>query len=106
MNSPIRILHLEDSALDAELIKDCLESAGVACDVVIAPTRVPFERALEGEPFDLILCDFNIPGYDGVSALRAARSRYPLVPVIMISGGLSEYEAAECLHLGASDYVL
>lgn len=106
MNSPIRILHLEDSALDAELIKDCLESAGVACDVVIAPTRVSFERALEGEPFDLILCDFNIPGYDGVSALRAARAIYPLVPVIMISGGLSEYEAAECLHLGASDYVL
>jgi len=106
VSGAIHVLHLEDSALDAELIRDRLVSGGFECDIHIAKSRDQFESALASKDFDLIICDYSIPGYDGAAALRLAISLHPAVPVIMISGGLSEYEAVDCLHLGATDYVL
>ncbi len=106
MNSPIRVLHLEDSPLDAELIQDKLESAGIACTIVRVPGKDAFEAALTQQPFDLILCDYNLPDYDGLSALWLAREKQPDAPVIVISGILGEEEAVECVKKGATDYVL
>lgn len=106
MTGAIRILHLEDSARDAEIIQDRLESAGFQCEFRVVNTGETFEASLLQSKFDLILCDYNIPGYDGQTALKLANSALPAVPIIMISGGLSEYEAVDCLHLGATDYVL
>ena len=107
MKTPIRILHLEDSPRDAELIRDKLEADGLIVDVQWADTREKFETALAGGvAFDLILCDYNLPGFDGGSALVRAREQQPAVPVIMISGSLNEEQAVQCLHRGATDYLL
>jgi two-component system cell cycle sensor histidine kinase/response regulator CckA len=102
----IRLLHLEDSAKDAELIKDRLEVGGINSEITRVNSRLTFESALEAAAFDIILCDFNLPDYDGLSALSAARDKQPNVPVIVISGSLREEEAAKCLRLGATDYLL
>ncbi len=102
----IRILHLEDSALDAEIIQDKLEASGLACDIVRLDGKAQFINALAGEAFDVVLCDDNLPDYDGLSALKLVRETHPETPVIIISGTLGEEKAVHCLQLGATDYVL
>jgi PAS domain S-box-containing protein len=102
----IRLLHLEDNPKDAELIKDRLEVGGIDSDITRVNSRLTFESALDRGAFDIILCDFNLPDYDGLSALGAAHDKQPDVPVIVISGSLREEEAAKCLRLGATDYLL
>jgi PAS domain S-box-containing protein len=104
--TPIRVLHLEDSLLDAELIHAALVSGGLNCDIHLATDRLEYEADLAAGGWDLVICDYNVPGYDGTVALRLARKSFPNVPVVMISGGLSEEEAVKCLHMGASDYLL
>ena len=103
---PIRVLHLEDSPRDAELIRERLGIENVACDILLTGSRDSFETALAREPFDLIICDYNLPGYNGVAALKHAQAAQPDVPVILISGTVGEEQAVECLHIGATDYLL
>ncbi|HEY7859971.1 MAG TPA: response regulator [Gemmatimonadaceae bacterium] len=104
--TPVRLLHLEDNAKDAELIHDRLEVAGLTSVITRVSNRKGFETALNDATYHVILCDFNLPDYDGISALSAARASQPDVPVIVISGSLGEEEAVKCLHLGATDYLL
>ncbi len=104
--SAIRILHLEDSARDAELIQGELCAGGLTYDIVLVDSRERFEAALAGAAFDLILVDYNISGYDGRAALQLSARVQPNVPVIVVSGTLGEEAAIECLHMGATDYVL
>ena len=102
----VRILHLEDSQEDAELIRSTIESAGLPCQVTLARNRSSFNEALDSQTFDLVLCDHAIPGYDGFAALRQARYRQPTTPVIMLSGMLDDAQAVESLKSGATDYIL
>jgi len=106
MTSSIRVLHLEDSPRDAEMIRHHLVLADVSCDIVLTNSRDSFEAALTREPFDLIISDYNLPGYDGVTALKQAQATQPDVPVILISGTVVEEEAVRCLQIGATDYLL
>ena len=103
---PIRTLHLEDDPRDAELIAHRLRVEALGAEIVMAGGRDEFEVALAREPFDLILCDYNLPGYDGMSGIARARAVQPDVPVIVISGTVGEDEAIRCLQAGATDYVL
>ena len=89
---PIRVLHLEDNPQDAELVHLKLEVEGVACDFVVTNSRNSFEAALAGDNFDLIISDYNLPGYDGITALKRAQETQPDTPVIIISGSLGEEE--------------
>jgi PAS domain S-box-containing protein len=102
----IRILHLEDNPRDTQIIQDKLESDGMDCRIFEVDTRERYAVALEEGMFDVILCDYNLPDYDGISALKLARERAPLTPVILISGSLGEEEAVKCLQHGATDYLL
>jgi two-component system cell cycle sensor histidine kinase/response regulator CckA len=102
----IRILHLEDDDLDAELIRDALESAGLRCAVQCVGRRDDFERALERGSHDLILSDYTVPGFDGVAALAIANQKRPETPFIFVSGTMGEDAAIESLVSGATDYVL
>jgi two-component system, cell cycle sensor histidine kinase and response regulator CckA len=104
--SPVRLLHLEDDPRDAKSIHETLEVAGLESQIRHVCDRTAFEAALDEERYHLILCDFNHPDYDGVSALSIARSRQPDVPVIVIASAQGEEQAVKCLHLGATDYLL
>src|SRR6185503_17729099 len=106
MERRIKVLHLEDDARDAQLIAYKLRAGELACDIVHVSNKAAFGRALDGGAFDLVLCDYNLGDYDGLSALKLARSKQPDTPVIMISGTLSDDEAVDCLKAGATDYVL
>ena len=68
--------------------------------------RADFEQALEKGGVDLILSDFSLPAFDGLSALEIAHARFPDVPFILFSGTLGEELAIDSLQRGATDYVL
>ena len=74
MTRPLRVLHLEDSPRDAEMVRHKLDVEGVSCDILLAKSKDSFEAALTREPFDLILSDYNLPGCDGVTALKHAQN--------------------------------
>jgi diguanylate cyclase (GGDEF)-like protein/PAS domain S-box-containing protein len=105
-DAQIRILHLEDNQRDAQLMQDILETAGLSCDIVLVSSMEEYDAALAGRQFDLVLCDYNLPDYDGLSALKLARQMQPDTPIIIISGTVEEEQAVKCLHLGATDYLL
>lgn len=102
----LRILHLEDSPSDSELAREHLEAEGVSCELVRVETREQFEERLAGGAFDLIIADFQLPAFDGVTAFLLARQHRPDVPFIMLTGKLGEEHAIDTLELGATDYVL
>ena len=106
METPIRILHLEDVAKDAELIQETLHDDGLAFKASTVKTRAAFEAALQQGEIDLILADYNLPGFDGLSALALAKASHPAVPFIFVSGSIGEELAIEISKNGATDYVL
>ena len=106
MNSLIHILHLEDDPQDVELVQARLREAELACRFTHAETRDDFARALDQEAVDIILADYRLPMYDGLSALRLTLERCPEVPFIFVSGTIGEEAAIAALTQGATDYVL
>ena len=104
-SAPTRILHLDDSLRDAMLVADLLDANGVCCYINHVLSRCPFEQALRQQGHDLILCDFNLPDFDGLTALKLARASCPDVPVIIVSGAIEAEEAVKCLKAGATDYL-
>jgi PAS domain S-box-containing protein len=106
MKTAIRILHLEDNAQDAELVHARLAAEGLVCDVLRVETRAEFVGGLEQQLFDLIVSDYTIPGFDGLSALSLAQDKCPEIPFIFVSGTLGEESAVITMQCGATDYVL
>ena len=105
MPEPIRVLHLEDNPNDAELIQAKLRADIRSCDIEWVRGEADYAAALARSDFDLVICDFNLAGYDGMSALELAQTERPEAPVILLSGHLTEEEAIECVNRGATDYV-
>jgi two-component system, cell cycle sensor histidine kinase and response regulator CckA len=106
MPPPLRILHLEDEPNDAALVKSTLEAEGIASTITSAQNRNDFVAALERGGVDLILSDYVLPTFDGMSALNIVRNKWPAIPFIFVSGTLGEERAIESLKSGATDYVL
>jgi signal transduction histidine kinase len=106
MIPPLRILYLEDDPQDAELVQEALETAGIICQVTRVDTEADFIASLEQGGFALILADYALPSFDGLSALKIAQQKWAHVPFIFVSGTLGEEVAIEALKIGATDYVL
>ncbi|GAA5502321.1 adaptive-response sensory-kinase SasA [Deinococcus xinjiangensis] len=102
----IQILHLEDSELDHELVVMHLETDLTwPIEVQRVEDEAAFLEALE-QPPHLILSDFALPGYDGLSAFKAAYTRYPNLPFIIVTGAMGEEVAVDTLRQGVTDYIL
>jgi len=106
MEQCLRILSVEDDPKDAELIQDLLEAAGFACEVTRVETQAALLASLAQGGIDLILADYTLPSFDGLSALKLAKQACPEVPFLFVSGTLGEEVAIEALKFGATDYVL
>ena len=105
MSKSLRVLLLEDSALDAEVVIRELRRAGFVPEWTRVETKVDFLAALDTTP-DLILSDYALPHFDGLRAVKLLRERGLDIPFILISGTLGEEAAAEAMKQGASDYLL
>src|SRR5580700_2104422 len=106
MPHPLRILSIEDDPKDAELIHDLLETEGIVCEVTRVDSEAAVLASVEQGGIDLILADYSLPSFDGISALKFAMKACPEIPFIFVSGTLGEEVAIEALKIGATDYVL
>lgn len=106
MKNTIHILMLEDTASDATLIEDELQSSGLDFVSRIVSNRKDYLTALDNFSPDIILSDYNLPQYDGVTALHAARLRLPYIPFILVTGAIGEDLAIDIFINGANDYVM
>jgi CheY-like chemotaxis protein len=68
MKAPLRILYLEDDPRDAELVQGTLEAGGIDCEFTRVETQAELVVALQQGGFDLVLADYTLPSFDGVSA--------------------------------------
>lgn len=103
----LHLVLLEDDPNDAELIALQLARNGLQVEWTHVSSRQHFLEALLGpRPPDLVLADYTVPGFDGLSALKLVLERCPDVPFIFVSGSLGEERAIEALKSGATDYVL
>ncbi len=103
---PLRILHLEDDPRDATLVHTTLETGGLVFRTTTVQNRADFAAELERGETDLVISDFALPSFDGLSALDLTRAKCPDLPFILVSGTVGEEQAVESLKRGATDYVL
>ena len=105
MKTPVRILHLEDNPADGELVRATLDQQSLRCEIRRVVTRAAFITEIEAGGYALILADYNLPAFDGLTALSLARARRPEIPFLFVSGFIGEEVALESLKNGATDYV-
>ncbi len=101
----IKILHLEDSPHDAEIIRERLMDSGFSLHLDWVTSEQEFSAFLQSGGYDLVLVDYLLPSFDGMAALRLTQSFCPGVPFICVSGAIGEERAVELLKLGATDFV-
>ncbi|MEO5801925.1 MAG: PAS domain S-box protein [Verrucomicrobiota bacterium] len=106
MKNKLRILLIEDIVDDAELITRQLLRSGLNFEWRCVDSEAAFLRELEGFTPHLILSDYKLPKFDGLTALSIARKQYPEIPFILVSGFLGEELAVEAMRSGAADFVL
>jgi DNA-binding NtrC family response regulator len=103
---PLRLLLVEDSDDDAELVLRSLRQGSLRVTPHRVQAEATFRRALEENPWDLVICDFQMPGFTGMDALRIFRERGLDLPFIIVSGTRSEEIAVEVMRAGANDYLM
>ena len=106
MKTPLRLLHLEDDPFDGELIVTTLIEGGIPCQSQRVDTRQAFVAALKEGRMNVILADYSVPGFDGMTALTLARQHCPDVPFLFVSATIGEELAIDTMLQGATDYVL
>jgi|GEM_PF-4385554 len=106
VKSPLRILHLESDPNEAPLVRLNLEAGGIACTITRVESQEDFLGALERGGIDLILADRSGPGFDGILAAEIAHTRWPDIPVILLSDTLGEELTEGSIRSGATDCVL
>lgn len=101
----LRVLHVEDSELDHQLIATQLARAGLRVELERLDALPAVLAALE-RPWDAIISDYNLPGYSGLDVLEALKARGSTLPFILVSGEIGEDIAVGAMRDGASDYLL
>ncbi len=106
VETPIRALFVESNSADAELYAAEMKRAGFAPSIEIVQTREQFTERVRAKPFDIVIADYQIPGWKGTEAALLLRQFGIRTPVIVVAGSLGEEGTVECLKLGAADLVL
>ena len=105
MATVLRVLHVEGNPFDAELVLAELRSSGFEPDSRRVETEPDYLAHLDPAP-DVILADYDLPGWDGLKALRLMQERGLDIPFILVTGTLGDELAAECVKRGADDYII
>lgn len=103
---PLRVLLVEDNPVDAELVLRQLKRGGFAIESLQVDNEARLRQALTEGTWDVVLCDWVMPGFSGLDALALVRSLCSDVPFIILSGTVGEEVAVEAMRAGAHDYVL
>ena len=95
MKSPLRLLILEDDPSDLELLRRRLSREWPLCEITTTSCEQSFKAALERKNFDVVLADYSIPAFDGLSALALAREDCPNIPFLFVSGEIGRASCRE-----------
>lgn len=106
MTTPLKLLLVEDSADDADLLMMHLRQGGYDVDVERVETAKQLTTALSSSDWELVISDYNLPEFDGIQALKIVNNDPRDIPFIIISGNIGEDKAAAAVVEGAKDYVL
>ncbi len=106
MSERVRILHVEDDPRDVDLVREVLSEDGLDCKIVHVDSREAYLAALGQCEFDLIICDYTLPSFQGGEALEIAGSKWSHIPFLFLSGTIGDERAVETLKKGATEYVL
>jgi Response regulator containing CheY-like receiver, AAA-type ATPase, and DNA-binding domains len=103
---PLKLLLVEDSAMDAELVALTLEENGVpfTCDIVDSLST--YQQRVKEHDYDAVLADYRLPGFTAYEALAVLQSLGRDVPLILVTGSLGEEAAVDCIKAGMTDYVM
>jgi signal transduction histidine kinase len=102
----LRVLLVEDNALDAALVVRALHKDGFDVIADVVQDEAAFTKALRTRPPEVVLADYNLPNWKGMEALNALRKEGLDIPMVLVSGALGDVTAVECIRQGATDYVL
>jgi len=105
MSVPVRILFVEDSRDDVELILHELRRSGFTPDHWVVETEEAMRQALADECWDLVIADHSMPHFDAPGALAVLQRSGHDLPFIVVSGHIGEEQAVACMRAGASDYL-
>jgi diguanylate cyclase (GGDEF)-like protein/PAS domain S-box-containing protein len=103
---PLRVLFVEDQSADVELCLHEFKKAGLEVRADVVCTRDDFANALRSKPCDVILADFQLPGWTGMDAFDLLQEVEKPIPFLLVTGKLGEELAVECLRKGIADYIL
>jgi PAS domain S-box-containing protein len=106
MEKELHILILEDLPSDAELAQKELKTVLKNYTVKVVDTEEGFVQALATFKPDLIISDYQLPSFDGLSALKITQDKSPFTPFVILTGSMNEDTAVECMKAGADDYVI
>jgi PAS domain S-box-containing protein len=106
MEKELKILFIEDVIMDAELNWREIEKNGIAFKRLLVDNRKDFLEGLISFNPDLIISDYSLPQFDGMTALLLRNEHAPFTPFILVTGSINEEVAVECMKTGADDYVI
>jgi CheY-like chemotaxis protein len=106
MKDSIRILFVEDVQADAELIWNEIKKSGIVFEKKLVDNRIDYIEALKSFEPELIISDYALPQFDGMSALLLKNETLPDIPFILVTGSINEEIAVELMKAGADDYLL
>jgi len=104
--TPLRVLILEHSPQDVELMLFELKEAGVLMEQTVAENAEQFRRAIQEQTFDAVLSDYRLTNWTGLDALKELRAEGVDIPFLLVTGTLGEEAAIQCIKEGVSDYIL
>ena len=106
LQTPIRVLHIEDNALYRQLVCETLTGSEIPFDLVAVAEQLGLERELAAREWDCILSDMHIGALTGIDVLEFVRAQHPHLPVVILTGTGTEELAVQAMKLGAADYIL
>src|SRR5450759_1854061 len=106
MEETLKILFVEDVLSDAELIWREIEKNGIDFTKLLVDKRKDFLEGLKSFIPDIIISDYSLPQFDGMTALLLRNELTPFTSFILVTGSLNEEVAVECIKAGADDYIL
>jgi len=106
LEKPLRVLLVEHEPTDVELCTKALRAAGYSLQIDVVSTLDDFARHLDSSVYDVVLSDYNIPGWSGMDVLHLLREKGKEMPFLLVTGALGEETAVSCIQQGVSDYIL
>lgn len=106
MGEPLRILLVEDSPDDAEILRRFLAREGLDARLTRVDSAAALGAALQASPWDVVLADHRLPGFSSIAALELVRASGLDLPFLIVSGTIGEEVAVDAMRAGADDYVM